>query len=69
MKKQRRGNPDHVRQRNQPPPENQTLAAHLEKLLTPLVDNQMSYYRQLGLRRRILGLPLMVAAVLTLILT
>jgi hypothetical protein len=36
-------------------------------VLTPLVYNQLSYYQQLGLRDRILGLPLMVAAVLTLL--
>ena len=31
------------------------------------IDNQLAYYRQLGLRSRILGLPLMIAAVLTLL--
>lgn len=36
-------------------------------LLTPLVHNQLGYYRSRGLRDRILGLPLMVAAVLTLL--
>jgi hypothetical protein len=67
MKKRNRGNPDHVRDRNQPAVENEAIAAHLEALLSPLVYNQMRYYRQLGLRSRILGLPLMVAAVLTLL--
>lgn len=67
MKKKRRGNPDHIRKRNQPAPENKAIAAHLEKLLSPLVYAQMSYYRHLGLRSRILGLPLMIAAVLTLL--
>jgi Transposase DDE domain len=50
-----------------PAVENEAIAAHLEQLLSPLVHNQMSYYRQLGLRSRILGLPLMMAAVLTLL--
>jgi hypothetical protein len=67
MKKRNRGNPDHSRDRNQPAVENEAIAGHLDDLLSPLVNNQMSYYRQLGLRSRILGLPLMVAAVLTLL--
>ncbi|MFS0520196.1 IS4 family transposase, partial [Nostoc sp. UIC 10607] len=50
-----------------PAPENEVIAARMEELLTPLVYNQLSYYQQLGLRDRILGLPLMVAAVLTLL--
>lgn len=61
------GNPDHKRDRNMPAPENEVIAARMEELLTPLVYNQLSYYQQLGLRDRILGLPLMVAAVLTLL--
>jgi len=36
-------------------------------LLTPAITAQQAYYRQLGLRARILNLPLMVAAVLTLL--
>ncbi|MEH2295387.1 hypothetical protein [Nostoc sp.] len=39
----------------------------MEELLRPLVYNQLSYYQQLGLGDRILGLPLMVAAILTLL--
>ena len=60
-------NPDHVRPRRQPGPSDEVIAGQLADLLTPLVHNQMSLYRQLGLRDRILGLPLMVAAVLTLL--
>jgi hypothetical protein len=59
----RAGNPDHKRDRNMPAPENEVITARMEELLTPLVYNQLSYYQQLGLRDRILGLPLMVAAV------
>src|SRR3990172_3391410 len=64
-KKQR--NPDHVRARHKPGPSNEVIEAQLTELLTPAVYSQLAYYRQLGLRSRILGLPLMVAAVLTLL--
>jgi hypothetical protein len=64
-KKQR--NPDHVRPRHKPGPSNEVIEAQLTELLTPAVYSQLAYYRQLGLRSRILGLPLMVAAVLTLL--
>jgi Transposase DDE domain len=47
--------------------ENEVVAAQLEQLITPAVLAQEKYYRQLGMRDRILTLPLMVAAVLTLI--
>ncbi|QFS52727.1 Transposase [Nostoc sphaeroides CCNUC1] len=39
----------------------------VERLLTPAITNQENYYRKLGLRERILNLPLMMAAVLTLL--
>ncbi|MBW4457229.1 MAG: hypothetical protein KME55_33735 [Nostoc indistinguendum CM1-VF10] len=42
-------------------------AKHLEALLTPAVFAQQKYYKQLGLRDRVLNLSLMVAAVLTLL--
>lgn len=51
----------------QPGPDNAVIARALDQLLTPLVFVQQRYYRQLGLRSRILTLPLMVAVVLTLI--
>ncbi len=47
--------------------EDEVIANQLEALLTPAITNQENYYRQLGLRDRILNLPLMVAAVLTLL--
>ena len=50
-----------------PAVESEAIAAHLEELVNPIVHNQMAYYRELGLRERILSLPLMVAAVLTLL--
>jgi len=67
MKTKKPRNPDHVRPRCQPGPSDEVIAGQLSDLLTPLVYNQMKLYRQLGLRSRILGLPLMVAAVLTLV--
>lgn len=47
--------------------EEATIARQLEALVTPAITSQEKYYRQLGLRDRILTLPLMVAAVLTLL--
>jgi hypothetical protein len=48
-----------------PGPDNEVIEAQLTELVSPAVSSQMAYYRQLGLRSRILNLPLMVAAVLT----
>jgi hypothetical protein len=42
-KKRRRGNPDHVRKRNMPTPENAEIAARLTDLVSPLVYYQLSY--------------------------
>ena len=67
MAKRKRRNPDHVRRRNVPGPDNEVIEARLMDLISPAVANQMAYYRQLGLRSRILNLPLMVAAVLTIL--
>lgn len=67
MGKPRVGNPDHKRKVNLPAPENEVIAQTLSELLTPLSYKQFSHYKQLGLRERILGLPLMIAAVLTLL--
>ena len=47
--------------------EDEVIAEQLEDLLTPAITAQENYYRQLGLRDRVLNLPLMVAAVLTLL--
>ena len=67
MSQKKRRNPDHVRRRQMPGPDNEVIEAQLEELVSPAVANQMAYYRQLGLRSRILNLPLMVAAVLTML--
>ena len=50
-----------------PSVDNEEVESRLKALLTPVVWQQMAYYRQLGLRDRILNLPLMVALVLTLV--
>ncbi|MEM6437640.1 MAG: IS4 family transposase [Cyanobacteria bacterium P01_D01_bin.115] len=60
-------NPDHIRRRHVPAPGNEAINEHLQTLLSPLVYQQQAYYRSLGMRERILTLPLMVAAVVTLL--
>lgn len=67
MTTKRKRNPDHVRRRNMPSANNEAIEQHLEDLLKPAVFSQMARYRELGMRSRILTLPLMVAAVLTLL--
>lgn len=62
-----RSNRDHAKKQHRPMVEDETIASQLEALLTPAITRQEKYYRQLGLRDRILNLPLMVAAVLTLL--
>ena len=60
-------NPDHVRRHNAPGPNNEVIAARLKELVLPAVVGQLAYFRSLGLRERILSLPVMVATVLTLL--
>lgn len=63
-------NPDHVRRRNRAPrapaASDEVIEQQFKALLSPSVFTQESDYRSLGLRSRILNLPLMVAAILTL---
>ncbi|MGL5836490.1 MAG: IS4 family transposase [Waterburya sp.] len=47
--------------------EDRVIVEHLTALLTPAIKSQSRFFRELGLRDRILTLPLMVAAVLTLL--
>ncbi len=54
---------DHAKKQHSPQPENEAVAASLEALLTPAIHSQQAFYRQLGLRNRILNLPFMIAAV------
>lgn len=67
MSKKKQINPDHIRRRNKPTENNEVIEVRLKSLLSPAVFGQMSYYQQLGMRNRILGLPLMVAAILTML--
>lgn len=58
---------DHARNRSHPHVDNEVISQQLEDLVKPCVYNQLAYYRLLGIRERILSLPLMLAAVLTLV--
>lgn len=63
MSKRKNRNPDHVKRHNTPTINNEVISQQLEALLTPAIDEQ-KYYKQLGLRNRIINLSLMVSAVL-----
>jgi hypothetical protein len=58
---------DHARNRSHPNVNNEVISQQLEDLVKPCVYNQLAYYRSLGMKERILSLPLMLAAVLTLV--
>jgi Transposase DDE domain len=60
-------NSDHVRRRNRPTANDEVIEQQMQELLSPAVFNQEAYYRSLGMRSRILNLPLMVAALVTLL--
>ncbi len=63
----RKNNRDHAKKTHCPMVEDEARASQLEDLLTPAINAQQNYYRQLRLRDRILNLPFMVAAILTLL--
>jgi hypothetical protein len=63
----RKSNRDHAQRKQRPMVEDQVIAEYLTSLLTPTIKSQSKFFRQLGLRERIITLPLMVAAVLTLL--
>ncbi len=63
----RKTNRDHAKRQQRPMMENEAISAQISALLTPALAKQKKYCRQLGLRDRILTLPLMVAAVLTML--
>jgi hypothetical protein len=63
----RKTNRDHAKRKQRPMVEDQVIAEHLTALLTPTLKSQSRFFRELGLRERILTLPLMVAAILTLL--
>jgi hypothetical protein len=67
MTKNQKTNRDHAKKTHRPMVEEEVIASQLSALLIPAITSQENYYRQLGLRGRILNLPLMVAAVSTLL--
>jgi hypothetical protein len=60
-------NPDHTRRTHVPAPSDAEIEYRLDTLVKPAVYAELDYYRQLGHRNRLLGLPVMVALVLALI--
>lgn len=62
-----RTNRDHAKKKQRPMIEDAVIAEQLETLLIPSITAQKGCYRELGLRNRILTLPLMVAAVITML--
>ena len=67
MSRSRKTNRDHAKKKQRPMISDEEISSQLEALLTPAITTQENYYRKLGMRQRILTLPLMVAAVLTLL--
>jgi hypothetical protein len=60
-------NRDHARPRQTPRPSEAEIEARLTALVSPAVFGLLAEYRRLGLRQRVLTLPVTVALVLTLI--
>lgn len=60
-------NPDHARRTHVAAPADSEIEARLTALVQPAVYAELDHYRQLGLRNRLLTLPVMVSLVLTLI--
>lgn len=60
-------NRDHARPHQAPAPSNPAVEARLSELVSPTTYALTDYYRRLGLRWRILNLPVMVALVVTMI--
>lgn len=58
---------DHARPRGRPQPSISKVEAALDQLFLPAAHALSGYYRSLGLRWRILSLPVMLAAVLSLV--
>ena len=62
-----RTNRDHAKKKQRPRMEDAVIAEQLKTLLIPVMTGQKGFYRELGLSNRILTLPLMVAAVITML--
>ena len=67
MKSQKSINRDHAQKKNRPQPEDPVIAEHIQNIIMPAITAQGEYYRELNLRDRILTLPVMIAAILTLL--
>jgi hypothetical protein len=63
----RKTNRDHAKRKQRPMVEDKVIAEQLTALFKPIITSQSKFFRELGLRDRIITLPLMVAAVLTLL--
>lgn len=60
-------NADHRRRTHAPAPSDAEIERRLNDLVKPAVFAELTFYRQLGLRNRLLTLPVMVSLVLALI--
>ena len=60
-------NSDHARRTHVPAPADRDSEQRLTDLVKPAVFAELAYYRQLGLRSRLLDLPVMVALVLAML--
>ena len=60
-------NPDHARRTHVAARSDEAIEQRLNELVKPAVYAEVAYYRRLGLRSRVLNLPVMVAVVLALI--
>ncbi len=58
---------DHARRRNRPGPSDAAVGARLEGLVLPALQGLGGVYRRLGLRQRVLTLPVLAAAVVAMI--
>src|SRR6266511_1177376 len=58
-------NPDHSRRTQAPALQDPEIAQRLHELVEPAVFSELAHYQRLGLRNRILCLPVMVSLVLT----
>lgn len=58
---------DHARRRYRPSPSDATVTARLEEVVLPALEGLGGEYRKLGLRQRVLTLPVLAAAVLAMI--
>lgn len=60
-------NPDHARRTHVAAPADSEVERRLDELVKPAVYAELDHYRQLGLRNRLLTLPVMVSVVLAMI--